>query len=101
MREVLSDSRINVPTIMFVNNADAAVFTSPDEIEDGLARQIVSCVRWTDSMETFLAAGAKCFIEVGPGKVLTGLMKRINRDIPCFTCGDTASIEQVLSQLND
>ncbi len=63
----------------FINNADAKVYTKPDEIKESLARQLVSPVRWTQSMQLASKSGNKMYYECGPGKVCQGLMKRIDK----------------------
>jgi len=74
----------------FINNADAKFLKEPEEIRESLARQLVSPVRWTQSMQLAAANGDKIFYECGPGKVCQGLMKRIDA-----TC-DVTSVNSLL-----
>jgi [acyl-carrier-protein] S-malonyltransferase len=70
---------IHDPEMPVIGNVTAKALTSADDIEDELKRQITSSVLWNDSMQTILAGGVNTFMELGPGGVLVGLMKRIDR----------------------
>jgi [acyl-carrier-protein] S-malonyltransferase len=83
LREALAEARFTQPSIPVVSNVDAQPHDDPDEIRDLLLAQLVSPVRWEDSMRYLLAGGYDQFYEVGPGRVLRGLLKRIERKIPC------------------
>ncbi|MEX0715662.1 MAG: ACP S-malonyltransferase [Planctomycetaceae bacterium] len=89
LAEVLAGVEISKPEIPVVSNVDAAIHDDPDEIRDLLVRQVVSPVLWEDSLRTMLAAGVDEFHEIGPGKVLKGLLKRIDRKLPCTTVNDS------------
>jgi [acyl-carrier-protein] S-malonyltransferase len=80
----LADVRLRKPRIQVVSNVDAQPHDDPEEIRDLLIRQVVSPVRWEDSMRWLLANGCDRFYEVGPGRVLRGLLKRIDRKAECF-----------------
>ena len=71
-----------------VSNVDAAPHTDPAEIRDLLVRQVLAPVRWEDSVRFLLGAGVDRFFEVGTGRVLTGLLKRIDRKASCTAVGD-------------
>ena len=71
------------PTIPVVSNVDARPHDDPEEIRQLLVQQVVSPVRWEDSMRYLLGQGVEQFYEVGPGRVLRGLLKRIDRKIAC------------------
>jgi len=79
----LADVPMCPPRIPVVSNVDAQAHTDPEEIRDLLIRQVVSPVRWEDSMRYLIEAGTTHFYEVGPGRVLRGLLKRIDRKAPC------------------
>ena len=85
LSESLAGVAIKEPEIPLVSNVDASVHRSPDEIRDLLVRQVVSPVLWEDSIRAMLAAGIDQFYEIGPGRVLTGLLKRIDRKVACET----------------
>ena len=84
------------PRVPLVNNADAAVVRTAEAVRDGLKRQVTSPVRWTDSMLALRREGADLFIEAGPGKVLSGLMRQIDRDAQAWRAGDVASLDEVV-----
>lgn len=79
LRSALADVSISSPRIPVVSNVDAAVHSDPQEIRELLVQQVVSPVRWEDSLRYLLAQGYAPFWEVGPGRVLRGLLKRIDR----------------------
>ena len=90
LSEVLSDGAIKSPEIPVVSNVDARPHSATDEIRDLLVRQVVSPVLWEDSIRWMMAQGVDEFYEIGPGKVLRGLLRRINRRIACSTINDSA-----------
>ncbi len=89
LAEALASVDIKAPEIPVYSNVDAETHSEPAELKDILVRQVVSPVRWEDSVRTMLAAGINEFYEIGPGKVLTGLLKRIARKTPCTTVNDS------------
>jgi [acyl-carrier-protein] S-malonyltransferase len=83
LTEALADARIGRPSIPVVSNVDARAHFEPEEIRQLLIQQVVSPVLWEDSMRHLLEQGYDQFYEVGPGRVLRGLLKRIDRKISC------------------
>ena len=83
LREALAEAQFMRPSIPVVSNVDARPHDDPDEIRELLLSQLVSPVRWEDSMRWLLDQGYDQFYEVGPGRVLRGLLKRMDRRIPC------------------
>lgn len=83
LAEALADVPMKPPQIPVVSNVDASVHTDPGEIRQLLIRQVVSPVLWEDSIRYLLDQGIQRFYEVGPGRVLRGLLKRINRKVTC------------------
>src|SRR5690606_845368 len=73
---------IHVPICPVYQNVDAIPYQEPTVIKENLIAQLTGAVRWTQTMETMLRDGATQFIEVGPGNVLQGLVKKVNRQIP-------------------
>ncbi len=71
------------PCCPIYQNATAKPVTNPEELQENLIKQLCSPVLWSQSVQNMIADGAEKFIELGPGKVLCGLLKRINRKIPC------------------
>ncbi|MBT4863604.1 MAG: ACP S-malonyltransferase [Planctomycetaceae bacterium] len=89
LAEVLAGIPLKKPEIPTVSNVDARPHDDPDEIRELLVRQVVSPVLWEDSIRHMLDAGVDEFYEIGPGRVLRGLLKRINRKVPCTTINDS------------
>jgi len=87
------------PRVPVVNNVDAAVQADPDAIVDALVRQSYGPVRWVEVVRAIEAMGVTRVIEFGPGKVLTGLVKRIAPALPCSAVFDAASLEAALKEL--
>ncbi len=85
----LAEVSIKRPAIPVYSNVDARAHEDPREIREILVRQVVSPVLWEESVRNMLAAGADQFYEVGPGKVLRGLLKRIDRKTECQTINDS------------
>lgn len=83
LASALSEVSFKKPEILFVSNVDASPHEDPEEIRDLLLRQVCSPVLWEASMRFFLEQEFDTFYEVGPGRVLRGLMKRINRKVAC------------------
>ena len=89
----------NDPRIPVVTNVDARVTTAPDELRDALLRQVSAPVRWLESMQLLLGKETELFVEIGPGKVLSGLMRQTNRDVKCLNVEDAASLEAARTAL--
>jgi [acyl-carrier-protein] S-malonyltransferase len=89
--------RIEEPGAALVNNADAQIVQSIEAVRDGLKRQVTAPVRWAESMRRLLEEGVDLFVEVGPGKVLSGLMRQVDRNANCLHVEDSASLGEVLT----
>jgi [acyl-carrier-protein] S-malonyltransferase len=87
------------PAVPVVNNADSRLVRSAAEARDGLKRQVTAPVRWEQSMRVLLAEGVKVFVEVGPGKVLSGLMRQIDRQAECLRVEDSATLHEVVARM--
>jgi len=83
LAEVLNQTRIEPPRIPVYSNVDAAPHAAPDDIRRTLVSQVLKGVRWEDSMRRMIADGFDTFYEIGPGRVLTGLLKRVDRKASC------------------
>ena len=86
-------------TVPLVTNVDAAIVRKGAEARDALVRQVSSPVRWLESIELLIKEGVDTFVEVGPGKVLTGLMRQISREVKCFNVEDAASLKNAAANL--
>jgi [acyl-carrier-protein] S-malonyltransferase len=83
LAEGLAQTPLNPPRIPVYSNVDAAPHSDPEDIRRTLVAQVLQGVRWEDSIRRMLADGFDTFYEVGPGRVLTGLLRRIDRKTPC------------------
>ena len=83
LKTALANTEIQPPNVPVYSNVDAATHDSPDEIRQLLEKQVCSPVLWEPTMNKLLEAGVEKFYEIGPGTVLRGLLKRINRKVPC------------------
>ena len=99
MREALGDAAIAAPRLPLIANVTAAKATAPDEIRDLLVRQVTGTVRWRESVQTMADLGVDSFIELGAGKVLSGLCKRIVPDAATRSAGTPEEIEALLKLL--
>lgn len=95
----LESVRIQPPKIPILNNVDVASVSHPDDIRDMLVRQMVSPVRWTESIERLHAEKVSIFLESGPQKVLSGLNKRISREIQSFPIEKPEEMEVAVTYL--
>ena len=78
-------------------NVDARLVSDGNALRDALVRQVTGAVRWTESMQLLIAEGVTTFVEVGPGKVLSGLLRQIDRTQKCAHVEDPASLEKLLA----
>lgn len=83
LAEALKDITIKQPQIRVIHNADVASYDDTDKIKDALVRQLYSPVRWTETVNALVSEGITESAECGPGKVLAGLAKRINKEAAC------------------
>ncbi len=100
LSSLLEDIDIQPPKVPLVNNADAVSLKEPDIIKNSLVRQLNSPLLWEDSVAVMIEEGVDTFIEVGPKKVLGGLIKRINPDVKIFNVEDTATLDATLKALS-
>jgi [acyl-carrier-protein] S-malonyltransferase len=84
-------------SVPLVTNADATIIKTGQDARAALVKQVSSPVRWLDSMELLIGNGAASFVEVGPGKVLSGLMRQISREVKCLNVEDAASLSAARS----
>ena len=87
------------PRVPVVSNVIARSAGSVEEIKELLVRQVTSSVRWSDSMQWLIEQGFTRFIELGPGQVLSGLMKRINKDVEMLSVSDSATLDATAARL--
>ncbi len=85
--------------VPLVNNVDAALVSSGEEARDGLIRQVCMPVRWEASVRELIEQGVSILVEVGPGRVLSGLLRQIDRSVHCFNVEDEKSLNATLEKL--
>jgi [acyl-carrier-protein] S-malonyltransferase len=90
---------IENPSCPVICNVDAAAITTGEASRKALVRQVTGAVKWEPSVRLLIEKGVSLFIEVGPGKVLWGLMRQIDRSQTCLTVGDEASLQKTLAQI--
>jgi [acyl-carrier-protein] S-malonyltransferase len=87
------------PAVPVACNVDASLVNSGERSRDALVRQVTGSVKWDQSMRLLISHGVETFVEVGPGKVLSGLMRQIDRSKKCLNVEDEASLQKTLGQL--
>ncbi|HET8578592.1 MAG TPA: ACP S-malonyltransferase [Methylomirabilota bacterium] len=95
----LESVTVSAPRFPIVRNVDAALTTSAEDVRPFLVRQVASPVRWTECVERLSREGAGAFLEVGPGRVLTGLLKRTLDGVRGLAVEDPASLDKALATL--
>lgn len=100
MREALAGVAVKAPVVPVVANVEAAPITDPDAIRDALVRQVTGTVRWRESVAYMAAQGVEAFYEVGSGKVLTGLVKRIAAGASAVAIGTPDDVAAFKASLN-
>lgn len=99
LRRYLEDVAFNTPVIPVINNVDVSLLMDTDAIKDALVRQAASPVRWVETIQLMQASGMQRVIECGPGKVLSGLVKRITTELQTDAIVDQASMESLLETI--
>ncbi len=96
MKEAISQFTFRDPVIPVVVNSTAQPVTAAEEIKQELLMQLTSCVHWRGSVEYMVGAGVSAFLEIGPGQVLSGLIKRISQNVLTMSIGDVRSIRDLI-----
>ncbi|CAN5203252.1 ACP S-malonyltransferase [soil metagenome] len=99
MHDALAAVEFKKPNCLFVNNVDACPLDDLDCIKQSLVNQVTGSVRWVESIQQLVKAGVTAFVEVGSGKVLSGLVKKIAPDVPCYTTESLAAIDATVEKL--
>ncbi|MGL4205089.1 MAG: ACP S-malonyltransferase [Aeromonadaceae bacterium] len=95
----LAEIELQSPAIPVINNVDVVTEAEPAKIKSAMVRQLFSPVRWTETVEAMANDGVELAIEMGPGKVLSGLAKRIDKRVEGVAANDPASMQDVLAKL--
>jgi [acyl-carrier-protein] S-malonyltransferase len=85
LAQAINETAFNTPVCPIYQNVNAKAITEPEQIKENLIAQLTSPVRWTQIMQNMLADGATTFVEVGPGTVLQGLVKKVDKDIEAYS----------------
>nr|WP_263328025.1 ACP S-malonyltransferase [Neobacillus sp. Marseille-Q6967] len=101
LREVLDKLQIQDAAIPVIANVSANPMSTAAEMKENLIEQLYSPVLWEDSVEKMIQLGVDTFIEIGPGKVLSGLIKKINRSVKTYSVSDEASCQAVIDALKE
>ena len=96
---VLSDIEFRTPRISVLHNADLQYHAHPEAIRNALVRQLTCPVRWASTIGAFRGHGARTLVEVGPGRVLTALARRIDRNLQALSLHDSESLDRVLEEI--
>ncbi len=99
MAEALAGTDMNAPVVPLMANVTASLVTDPDGIRKGLVKQVTGTVRWTESVQAMAANGVTTLYELGSGNVLTGLTRRINRDLSAMAAGTPETVEELAGKL--
>ncbi|GBD99568.1 malonyl CoA-acyl carrier protein transacylase [bacterium BMS3Abin07] len=100
LADALKDIEFREPSLPVVNNADAMFLNTTDSIMVSLVKQLDSPLLWEDSITAIIDSGIDAFIEIGPGKILTGLLRRIDSKVPCFNVEDPESLSKALEAIH-
>ncbi|HUN90814.1 MAG TPA: ACP S-malonyltransferase [Burkholderiaceae bacterium] len=99
LRARLAGEKLDSPRVPVVNNVDVASEAAPERIRDALARQAARPVRWVEVIQAMARAGVTHVVECGPGRVLSGLTRRIDNRLESLSINDAASLRDVLERL--
>jgi len=99
LKPLLDDAPFKDLWVSLVSNVDASPIGTPTAVRNALIRQVVSPVRWVESVQKMIAMGVRRFVEVGPKNVLTGMIKRIDKTVELINVSDVASIEAYAEKL--
>jgi len=95
MTEIIATLSFHEPVIPIIANTTAQPLTTAELIKEELLRQLCNGIQWQRSIEYMVNDGVSTFIEIGPGKVLSGLIKRINKDVKTVNIGDATAIKDI------
>ena len=97
MAEIIATFSFHEPLIPIIANTTAQPLTTTESIKEELLRQLCNCINWQSSIEYMVNEGVTTFIEIGPGRVLTGLIKRINKNVNTLNIGDAEAINNLVN----
>jgi len=97
MAEIIATLSFAEPAVSIIANTTAQPLTTAESVKEELLRQLCNCVQWQRSVEYMVSDGVSTFIELGPGKVLAGLIKRIDKDVKIVNIGDADAIRNIMT----
>ena len=100
LQKELEDTEFYDLSIPIINNIEAKPITKGKEARESLVKQVCSPVRWAETMQSIIDHKINTVVELGSGKVLSGLMKRFDKSVNCYQVGDRDSLSQTLSALS-
>lgn len=100
LRKELEEIDIKVNSKKVIKNIDAREYTEDDDIKDILSRHVMSPVKFGNSIENMINQGVDTFVEIGPGKVLSGFIKKTNKDVKIYNIQDIDSLNKFISEIN-
>ena len=101
LAKVLAEIDISSPKTPVLHNIDCQARDEPEQIREALVGQMSAPVRWTGTIQAMLAGGVEQLAECGPGRVLSGLVRRIDRKLPCASLGQVSQIESLIGELEN
>ena len=101
MEKVLEQVELRAFSTPYVTNVTAEYVTEPSEIKELLGRQVYSSVKWQQSVERMIADGVDTFIEIGPGRTLTGFLKKINKNVTGLHIEKVEDLDAVVKMLGE
>lgn len=100
LRAELEKIEIKNPDCKVIKNLDATEYKESDNIKEILASHVINPVRFSDSIKYIIENGVDTFVEIGPGKVLTGFVKKIDKEVNCININNVESLESAIAELN-
>lgn len=101
LKKELEKIELSTPKVKVIKNIDATPYKENENMKEILSKHVMSPVKFSDSIKYMLDNGIDTFVEIGPGKVLTSLVKKINREVKCINISDVNSLEKALEELKD
>lgn len=101
LKKELENIEIRTPEIEVIKNIDAKPYLGNDDKKDILSKHVINPVRFSDTIKYMIENGVDTFVEIGPGRVLTGFVKKVDKNLKCFNINDVASLELAIEELKN
>lgn len=99
LKEELEKIEIKTPTIQVIKNIDAKPYSETENVKEILANHVTNPVRFSDSIQYMVNQGVDTFVEIGPGKTLTGFVKKVDKDLKCININNVETLENAIQEL--